>query len=685
MSAIPSNISRVPNLLRTSLTTSTIARTSIDMLRVQQQITSGVEISRPSDNIVRAALISALDERLDRGAQLARNFSHADAALGVLDSILGEAHGLGLNAKSIASEQMSTSTSPQERAAQAGIIDQLIQSLYTTANRQSVVGYALGGTRPGAAPVVEHLGGYRFVGGLGGLITDLGLPSGLPLTLGGNNPLTGQTARVRGSVDLNPDLTPDTRLADLGGARGLGVTPGAMRLSINGGTPIEIDLAGSDSIRDIAARLTGALRDAETDLGFPILGTGGVGVSDGALAIALEAGVTLEFSDIGTATTARDLGLAGEPAFTFSDTTPNGLDLNPRLTWRTPVSALAGLAAPLGQVSIRNAGRTSIVDLSTAQTLGDVRNMLEGAGLGVRVVINSDGSGIDVLNETSAGSHGALSISDVAGQGAAASALGIRTLMPSTRLADFNFGRGVSIVDGRIDPDTNTPTRALNTDIRIILGNSGASPIDIDLRPQDMATVDTLLARMNSEIEDELARQGLPTGSLVAELDEGSNAIVLRQSGTFPDPLRVEARNNSSAAEQLGLLGGTYDAGSARLIGQDRAGVRVPGLFSDLLDLREALLTNDTRGIALAGVFLDESIDGLADVRGAVGGHAQRVEAARVREADRAITDESIRSELRDTDFAKAASRLSLLQTQLQAALTVAGSAQRLSLLDFLG
>ncbi|MDX2130476.1 MAG: flagellin [Planctomycetota bacterium] len=684
MSTIPSNLTRVPNLLRSSIASGTIGRTNLDLLRVQQQIVSGVEIGRPSDNIVRSALISVLDERLERSAQLERNFSHADAALGVLDSIFAEAHTLGLNAKSIASEQMSASSNAEERAAQANILDQMIQSLYNTANRQSVAGYALAGTRTGSPPVVELYGGYRFVGGIGGLTTDLDLPVGVPVTLGGGNAITGLAARTRGDVDLDPNLTLDTRLADLGGARGLGVGTGTLRFSFNAGASVDVDLAGADTVGDVVTRLTSAIRQAETDQGVTILGPGGVSVTGEGVSIDVASGGSLQFSDIGTATVAGDLGLTGDPAFAFTPTSAAGLDLGPRLTWRTPVSALAGVTGGLGRISLSNASRTVTVDLSNAQTLGDVRNAIEGAGLGVRVLIGLDGATLDVLSETAAGSAGAMSITDVVGQNSTATRLGIRTMTGATRIADFNFGRGVTIVDGRIDPLTDTPTRTVNADMRVVLGDASGTPIEIDLRPQDMATVQTVLDRMNAEIQSELAAAGLPSTALVAELAEGSNSIVLRQDAGFTQPLRVEARNNSAAAEQLGLLHGTYDATSAGLVGEDRAKVRVDGLFSDLIDLRDALRANDTRGMALAGLSLDASIDSLTDTRGLVGGYAQRVEAALVRETDRATSDEAVRSELRDTDFAKAASRLSLLETQLQAALRVAGSTQQLSILNYL-
>ncbi|CAG0995076.1 hypothetical protein PHYC_02512 [Phycisphaerales bacterium] len=685
MSSIPSNLTRVPNLLSSSISYGSIGRTNLALLRIQQQITSGVEIARPSDDVVRSSIISVLDERLERSLQLQRNFSHADAALGVLDSIFSEAHTLALSAKSIASEQLGASSSAEERNAQATVVDQLIQSLFNTANRQSVAGFALSGSNTGRPAIAAHLAGYRYMGGLSGITTDLGLPSPIPITVGAGNPITNLSSRVRGSTDLNPSLTTDTRIADLHGARGLGVALGSVEFAFNGGPAAQIDLAGTDSVQDILGRITTALRQYETDNSVTILGPGGVSISGGSLTIGIAAGGSLQFNDIGSATAAQDLGLTATTPFAFTPMTAAGLDLDPALTWRTPISSLAGLTGALGQISISNAGRTGVVDLSSATTLGDIRNLIEGSNLGVRVTVNEDGSGIDMRSDLAAGSTNALSITDVVGQNFTATQLGIRSFTASTRVSDFNFGRGVNIVDGQNDPDTNLPSPALNVDFRITLGNAAATELSIDLRPQDMTTVQAVLDRINSEAAAQLTAAGVPTTAFTAELGEGSNGIVLRQDATFTQAVKVEPRNNSPAAEQLGLLFGTYDAPSASLIGQDRAKVRVDGLFSDLIDLRDALRANDVRGITLAGVALDQSIDGLVDARGLVGGYAQRVDQAKDHEESRATSDETTRSVLRDTDFTKAASRLALLQTQLQAGLQIAASAQRVTLLDFLG
>jgi len=119
-------------------------------------------------------------------------------------------------------------------------------------------------------------------------------------------------------------------------------------------------------------------------------------------------------------------------------------------------------------------------------------------------------------------------------------------------------------------------------------------------------------------------------------------------------------------------------------VGADRAQARVDNLFSHLIDLRDALRANDRFGIELAAEDIERSADRVVDSRALVGGLMQRVEDETRREEDRMLLDERVRSQLRDTDFASAASELSQLQTQLEASLRTAGVSTQLSLLDFI-
>lgn len=700
MSFIPTGVARVPNLLLSQATLRNATRTNIDLARLQEQLASGKALSRPSDDAVRAATVSLLNERLERAEQVSRNLDHADSALNEADQALSEASNLLLEARQIASAQASLTASPEERKGQATVINTIIQGMFGVGNRESVAGHVFGGVTPGRQPIEELLGGFRYDAGSRGLITDLGVGVPVPITLGGTTALGSTSARVRGTVDLDPALTPQTRLADLDGARGLGVTLGSLEFSYDGSERVEIDLRGADTIGDVTDRIESALSAFAGGMGDalagPLLGPAGVTIEDGSIRIDLmpdaEGGVppALVFSEIGAGTTARDLGLASDDGTrAFSAVEPMGADLSPHLTWTTPIEALNGLGTttdPLGSIRIRAAGRSVIVDLSQAETVQDLRNAIEGTGLGLRVQIEEPGGRLAVRYELAGGKQEALSIEEVQDNGSTASRLGLRTLDLGTRLSDFNDGRGVEIVTGGTDPVSGLPDPARDRDFTITLGDG--TEIDIDLQPEDIVTVGTLLEAINTQAGAQLADAGLDPGVFQARLLDGANGISLSQDAgdpTMTGAITVQARNNSLSAFQLGLMDGRYDATSATLIGEDRATVRVDNVFTHLIDLRDALENDDTTGITLAGASLERMLDSVGETRATVGGLARRVQAETRHTEDRVLLDTTTKSRLEDVDFVQAVSELSLLQTQLQAGYQSAATLGNLSLLDFLG
>jgi len=170
-----------------------------------------------------------------------------------------------------------------------------------------------------------------------------------------------------------------------------------------------------------------------------------------------------------------------------------------------------------------------------------------------------------------------------------------------------------------------------------------------------------------------------------AVLADGANGIVFSDNTGGGGALTI-TNLNGRAAEDLGLLDGTFTAGApATFAGTDRATVRVDSAITALIDLRNALLSNDSTGITLAGGRLETAYERLSSARAVVGGRTTRLSAMGLREEDGRLLDQSIRSGLRDLDFVEASSLFSLLQLVQQAGLQSAAATQSLSLLDFLG
>mgnify|MGYP001296046906 CR=1 FL=1 len=96
----------MPNLLSSQLLLASITRTNSGLLNVQSQFATGNIINRFSDDSIGAVTVSTLQERLARTEQRLRNLSNAQGTLDYLDSSIGDASELVLEAKNIASDQI---------------------------------------------------------------------------------------------------------------------------------------------------------------------------------------------------------------------------------------------------------------------------------------------------------------------------------------------------------------------------------------------------------------------------------------------------------------------------------------------------------------------------------------------------------------------------------------------------
>jgi flagellin-like hook-associated protein FlgL len=684
MSIYPTMYARVANLLYSSSSLSSLNRTNIDLLRVQNQISTGKAISLPSEDPVRASAVTLLSSRLAGAEQRARNLTDAGSTLSSLDNELGRVADLVSEARTLASSQVGAQSDASTRTQQASIVSQIIGSLFSSVNRDFKGVYLFGGSSATTRPVEEVAGGYRYLGRGSGLLTDLGDLKGVPVTIGGDNAIGEASARQVAQTDLDPSLSAATSLDDLRGARGLGIQRGTISFSANGGPTATIDISKANNIRDVQAIIRGAIVQYEAANSTTVLTGAGVTGSNGALQFNMAVGATLTFAEVGSGTSAADLGLLGSA---FTPAAQVAGDLDPKLTLATPLSAVGGLTLPLGTVRFRLSGGSGSavydVDLSGASTIDDVRNRIETSAPGVRLQVSASGRGLDIYNEIAGRT---LSVEEVPG-GTTAAALGIRTFGATQAVSVLNNGRGVGIVDGKTNPVTGAIDPNLNTDFRITLGNG--QWFNVDLVPGDLTNVGQVIARINAAFASAVGTQNNPSapalaaGQFSAGIVNGPNGLSLTQT-VGPGAISVVSQNNSPAADDLGLTGVAFNASSGTYMAQDRSGVRVNNLFSDLIDLRDALLANNSTGITLAGQSLGSNGDRVITAQALVGSYAKRVAQASEVLEDQQVFDTKTKSELEDVDFATAATRFSQLQTQLEASLRTANILGSRTLFDFL-
>ncbi len=667
MSIIPSNLGRVPNMLSSKLMLGSLNRTNQGLLDMQMKLASGKSVLRPSDAPVAASSIAVLDDLIERREQRMRNLTHGETVLNNVDSALGEAGSLVLEAKSIGLGEVGSGSDAATRSTQAVVVDSILEQLIAIGNRQYQDLYLFGGSDTASTPLNKLLSGVQYMGQGEGLLTDIGLSRSVPITVSAEEAFGVMSKRVQGERDLEPVMTGQTRLADLKGARGLGVALGAININVNG-TELTVDLTGSHTVQDVIDALQNAIEPIDPDVVVQI------DTSGRALSITPGAGMDITITDTPSNAqggVAADLGI--KQVFPGGVSTV-GEDLNPKLLPSSSLDDLSGVNVPLGTIRITNGGQTRELDLSGAETVQDVINAVAGLKIGVKVEINKDQDRLNIIN-TLSGS--VMTVEEVNG-GDTATQLGIRSMSGTTKLSEFNHGTGVEILTGSVDPQTGDPKPEADLDFRIMLKNG--ETIDVDLA--GASTVQDVLDIINAAADD--AGHDVPA-EFEAGLAADGNGITLTDNTSPPDAATtVTALNGSFAAEHLGILGTTGTNGGATLTGEDRATVAVESVISHLIMLRDALESNDSNGISIATAKLEDDLDRFTQTRAKVGVRTRQVTDAALREEDLQIQDKSLKSQLQDLDYTEAALRFSVLQQQLQAGLQTASFVSSLSLLDFL-
>jgi flagellar hook-associated protein 3 FlgL len=641
MGVAPVNLTRVSQNLRAFNLLNTVRSSNADLFQMQNQLATGLRFSAPSEDPTRAADAIKLDRYVDILAQVERNLLRVNEAMRASEAAVQEASDLVMEAHTLALSMVSDTQSPGERESIGTVIDSILDQLVTIGNRRHLDIPLFAGTYADDLPFELGAGGVLYRGDDGCLQTivdsDLSQDS---FTTSGAEFFNALSAGVQGFVDLNPAVTRDTRLVDLNGATGNGVSRGWIGVS-DGREQVEIDLTGADTVGDVLDLLNdglpGTLLAQLTETGINILsrGVGQVGIV---------------ITDTGGSTAALDLGI-------YTDTpgaSVIGGDLDPRLTLRTALSDLnlgAGIDLADG-LTLRNGDQVAIVTFTGAETLEDALNRINQTEVGVLAQIGADGKTLAVHNRIS-GSD--LRIEE--NGGLVATALGIRSMNANTLLAELNDGLGVDSVDG--------------DDIRITTANGNTIDIDIDDLSVETATLQDVIDLLNA--------QG--GGALTAALATAGNGIIIADHTIGGGTLTIERLNLSPAIDGLGL---DVAAVGGVLTGTDVNPVKVESPFTALLELREALASDDSEDISAAAQRLSTSLDRLQEIQGKLAAKAAAMLGRTERIKDEQTAVRVLQSDIRDVDMTEAIVRFQQVQTALQANLATASRVMDLSLLDYL-
>ncbi len=384
-------------------------------------------------------------------------------------------------------------------------------------------------------------------------------------------------------------LYTDIKLSELNDGTGVEVHDVGNDLSITlaDESTVTVDLAGATTLGDVVDAINAA---SPTKFSASIAADGNrLELTD------LTSGAgTFAVSSVGTGTAAEDLGLTT----TAAGDTITGARLVSGLR-DTLVSSLHGGdgVGTLGQVDVTNRGGVySAVDLSDAETLGEVIDAFNDQATGVTAAVNSARNGI-VLTDTTGSTSSNLIIDD-GDANASATALGLvvddsvtsvnsgslsrQQIGKATLLTSLNNGEGIDLGDFKI------------TD-----SNGNVAAVDLNSVGSEAVTVGDVIDRINA----------LSTINVEASINETGDGILLTDLAGGTSRMRVQEVGNHTTAADLNLLGyaedGVIDGSSTIEI--DLSGLDEPGAGVTLASL------NDGDGVDL-GAFRITNSNGVSKV-----------------------------------------------------------------------
>jgi flagellar hook-associated protein 3 FlgL len=455
---------------------------------------------------------------------------------------------------------------------------------------------------------------------------DLGLPTA---TIASGSTVTG--------AGVGPILTNMTPLAALNGTSG--ISPAGIVIS-NGANSATVSLSGLTTVEDFLNAVNGSGTNVHAEINAD-----GTGInlfnplSGNALRIGENGG-----------TTADDLGIRSLNAST------NLADLN-NSTGVTPIAGT--LAGVKGQINVtRTDGTQFAVQVDGVKTPSQLIAAINAAGgPAVTAALNSTGNGITLTDTT--GGPGNLAVAVGTGFASNGSDIGI-----------LRTGSGGTLTgtDITLSTDDFRITRRDGSSFTVSLGGSPAP-----------ATIQDVLDLINNADGNSVAGT-----KVTASLNTTGNGISLADASSGGGALTVTAVNGSQAAGQLGIEKTAPGATPGVIAGDDNNPLQPRGVFSSLTLLRDALLSNDSRGIAQAAALLQQDSQRAIKARGVVGAREKDIAARREDVTGQQTQLKQALSLLADTDFTEAATRFQQIQTAYQASLQVASTTQNLSLMDFL-
>jgi flagellin-like hook-associated protein FlgL len=256
MAVIPANISRSSDALRWELLTETLSRRSLDLLRLQRQLSTGERLIVASEDPADGRLVLALQRSLERTEQYLHNVERGHIFLSGADAVLGDVGDLAIEAQALAQQEISTPSDADTRRAAAEAVGAIIDGVLALANRHHGGRFLFAGLAEETPPFDLVGPAVLYRGSEGEAMTTGAAGQTRTISVSGADAFGAWDAMVDDHGDLDPIIALSTRLESLNG--GAGVQTGTIVVS-DGTNTTTIDLSLAGTIYDVIHMMEAAL------------------------------------------------------------------------------------------------------------------------------------------------------------------------------------------------------------------------------------------------------------------------------------------------------------------------------------------------------------------------------------------------------------------------------------------
>lgn len=328
----------------------------------------------------------------------------------------------------------------------------------------------------------------------------------------------------------------NTLLNDLNDGNGVQNKSGVsdFQIALQDGTTFNINLDDAVSLGDVIDAIDTATSSAVT----VAINANGTGLE---LTDTTAGGSTFAITALNSSNAASDLGIlqSDDDADGIITGTRTVAAINSKLLRN--LNGGAGITTP-GTIDITNrSGATTTVDLSTAESISEVIDLINDAGAGVTASLNQAGNGIKIKDNTGSTASN-LVVAD--NSGTSATELNIVADVADDEIDSGNLQYAYITSSTRLD--------ALGvTAGKFFITNSNGVSANVDLTQGNEITIGDVLAEINSRFGD---------GTIVARINDNGDGILLEDFGSGATTIKV-AENGSTTAADLGILGESENPG----------------------------------------------------------------------------------------------------------------------------